>query len=140
LLFLPINRPILEAGAKIKKVNAKKKTNWLAVHNLETLNRAVLQGLWNGTVRVFELGSTALNGTKFERTPSTIGALMNFYLSLHSKVFVGTPVSSWSVDVMASRFYRAGRLDERETNYQYLPGGVQLWTTSEMKDAPHFQC
>ena len=151
ILFLPINRPTLEAGAKVKKPKAKKKTNWLAVHNLEVLNQIRIHGLWNGTVRVMELGSNALNGTKYEKTPSTIGAMMNFYFALNSKVFVGTPVSSWSVDVMASRFYRGQQLllpknsssDDSNLlyqNYQYVPEGVHLWTTPEMKDAPNFQC
>jgi hypothetical protein len=138
LLFLPINRPSLEEDAKIRKNSkGKKKTNWSASHNLQVLNHAVAHGLWNGTVRVFELGSSILNGTKYENTPSTIGAMMNFEFALQSKVFVGTPVSSWSVDVTASRFYRGVKQNK---NFQYLPQGIQPWTTPEMEHAPNFDC
>jgi hypothetical protein len=133
MLFLPINRPMLEKDAVVRhKID---KTNWLAIDNLQTLNRAKTHGLWNGTVRVFELGSTVLNGTKYEKTPSTIGAMMNFFLAIESKVFVGTRTSSWSNDVTASRFYR-GNL----SNYEYLPDGIELWTKSSMTNPPGFLC
>jgi hypothetical protein len=133
MLFLPINRPMLEKDAVVRQ-NIDK-TNWLAIDNLQTLNRAKTHGLWNGTVRVFELGSTVLNGTKYENTPSTIGAMMNFFLAIESKVFVGTRTSSWSNDVTASRFYR-GQLK----NYEYLPDSLELWTNSNMTNPPSFLC
>ena len=157
-LFLPINRPSLEEEVnrtlsksnnkrnKKRKKNVSNTTNvnWLAIHNLETLNHAIKYGLWNGTVQVFELGSTILKGTKYERIPSTIGAMLNFYLAVDSALFVGTEVSTWSTDVVASRFYRSrGNMP----NYKYLPQmKIEEWTSTStntshsMINPPSFFC
>jgi hypothetical protein len=136
-VFLPLNRQYLEIegmpGATVGKNN---RTNHLAVENLIALNRAVTQGLWDGTVQVFEFGSNALRGTRYERNaPSTAGALLNFFIAINATVFIGTEVSSWSHDLLATRFYRGNR-----RNYKYLPDGIHLWTPPEMEHAPGFAC
>jgi hypothetical protein len=132
MLFLSIYRLILEKDAVVRQNVTK--TNWLAIDNLQTLNRAKTHGLWNGTIRVFESGSTIFNSTKYDNTPSTIGAMMNLFLGIESKVFMGTPVSTLSNDVTASQFYR----DQLES-YQYLPDGLaELWTNSSMTNALSF--
>jgi hypothetical protein len=45
-------------------------TNWLAVHILNDLNRAVKSGLWSGRAKVFEFGSNVLGGTKYQSRPA----------------------------------------------------------------------
>ena len=130
-LFLPINRQSL-----VKEVARHRRTNRLAVENLRTLNRIVKHGLWNGEVIAFELGSTILQTTPYKSTPSIIGAMINFEVAIGSSLFVGTPVSSWSVDVVASRFYR-----NLTQNYKYLPGNqVISWTRDTDNQPPFFQC
>ncbi len=130
-LFLPINRASLEAEAE-----GHKTTNHLAVENLQTLNRIVRSGLWNGQVLAFELGSGILQNTSYTSTPSIIGAMLNFEVAVGSTVFVGTPVSSWSVDVVASRFFRNLTL-----NYNYLPEKrIARWTHDTDSLPPYFQC
>jgi len=103
---MPINRQYTEAGGKIDIVNPNS-TNWMAVHNLKELNRAVKDGLWGGRAKVFEFGSNALKGTKYEHQPSTTGAVLNFLIAQHTNEFVGTRISSYSMDLLHTRFYNA---------------------------------
>jgi len=82
MICVPINRPILEAYAVIRRKNKKKPTNWLAIENLKTLNRITRNGLWKETVPVVELGSSSLlKESSFHATPSTIGAVFNFEIA-----------------------------------------------------------
>lgn len=130
-LFLPINRQALE-----KEVVRHRRTNRLAVENLRTLNRIVKYGLWDGKVIVFELGSSILHKTPYNSTPSTIGAMINFEVAVGSLLFVGTPVSTWSVDVVASRFYR-----NLTQNHKYLPDTqIIAWTRDTDRQPPFFEC
>ena len=126
-VFLPINRPLLE--------KAKGKRNAMADHNLEELNRARDYGLWNGRTKVYEFGSNSLRGTPFAKKPSTPGAMLNFFLSVDAKIFVGTEVSSYSHDVLATRFFRGYK-----DNYKYLPHGLVPWTPPGTTNPPGFSC
>ena len=121
-LFLPINKIVLEKEGYENKEHPEK-TNWIAVKNLEAFNHVLEHGLWNGTVKVFQMGTTALKGTKFENRRSIAGSLLDYFIALEAKVFVGTPVSSFSHSLMAQRFYR-----QDYNNWQYLPDGLHLWT------------
>ena len=104
-LFLPINRQMLESEGLHPNVEHPEKTNWIAVENLQALNHARQYGLWNGRVKTFEFGANALNGTKYETRPSTTGALINYHIAIGSTVFIGTEVSSYSYDLVSTRFY-----------------------------------
>lgn len=110
-------------------------TNWLAIENLAALNHAVSHGLWNGTVKVFEFGAKALNGTSYGSRWSTSGAILNFYIAIGGNVFVGTEVSSYSIDLLSTRFYRGN-----QRNYKYLPDGLHEWTPEGTKHSPGFAC
>jgi hypothetical protein len=133
-IFMPINRQSMETGGKINRVNPNA-TNWMAVHNLKELNRAVEDGLWGGRAKVFAFGSNALMGTKYESRPSTTGAMLDFWIAQNSNVFVGTRVSTFSMDLLHARFYNGNR-----ENYQYLPSGLERWTTNSAKHPPGFAC
>lgn len=129
-IFMPINRQILE-----EEVERKGGENSIAVENLETLNYAREFGLWNGTVKMFEAGSTVLKGTKFETKNETAGSALNYFIGLHSNVFVGTEISTYSNSLVTARLYR-GNL----RNYRYLPDGLHEWTPKGTSIAPHFSC
>ena len=133
-LFLPINRQYMEKDGYPNKNNPNE-TNWLAVENLQVLNDAVQYGLWGGQVRVFEFGANALRGTNYEHRPSTTGALLNFYLALNAKIFIGTEISSYSTDLVHTRFYNGNK-----QNYKYLPSGIERWTTDDMNYTTGFGC
>ena len=126
-VFMPVNRQLLE--------QAQGKRNAMADHNLKELNRVRDYGLWNGRTKVYEFGSHALQGTPYEKKPSTPGAMLNFFLSVDAKIFVGTEVSSYSHDVLATRFFR-GYMD----NYKYLPQGLVHWTPPGTAVPPGFSC
>ena len=114
----------------------KKKINWIAVENLRALNQARDFGLWNGQAKVFEFGSKALaNVEYYQKRPSTTGALINFFIGVGAKIFIGTEVSSYSHDLLATRFYR----DQME-NYKYLPDGLHPWIAPGTIDPPGFGC
>jgi hypothetical protein len=159
IVFMPINRQYLEKEGTLPIENQTtnrngSSINWIAVENLRELNRITQQGLWNGTVPVVEFGANALKGTVYEHRPSTAGAILNFFLTLQPQcsVFVGTEVSSFSHDVLASRFYRgyvtsngaAGNGKDTSKrqyrNYKYLPEGLVDWITPDMVDSPGFLC
>lgn len=174
-VFMPINRQYLEKEGTLPK-NFKNNTkrddtaiNWIAVDNLQLLNRLTnhgdsedgksLSGMWNGKVSVVEFGSEALGGTVYGHRPSTSGAILNYFLGLDGHIFIGTEVSSFSHDLLAARFFRAfnnsdssaaaqvssgGESDSgrnlRNNNYKYLPGGLEEWITEDMVDPPNFHC
>lgn len=154
VVFLPINRQYLEQEGIVNGIDAmimeggntttttssssSTNINWIAVENLATLNRLRTHGMWNGTVPVVEFGSNALKGTVYEHRPSTAGAILNYFLGLEADIFVGTEVSSFSHDLLATRFFR-GR---RDNNYKYLPntGLLESWITPDVVDPPGHVC
>lgn len=152
-IFMPINRQYLElegdidgssnSSAKMTlPVNDKKKkrlggggVNWVAVENLRALNWARDVGLWHGRAKVIEFGANALDGTSYADQPSTAGAMLNFFIGVPAKIFVGTEVSSFSHDLLATRFFRG-----YSENYKYLPSGLHDWTPAGTVDPAGFGC
>jgi len=138
-IFMPINREYLEEEGSeeaVERFKAEgKKVNQIAVENLRELNRAVEEGLWGGRVKVFEFGSKALADTEYRDRPSTTGALINFFISIGGKIFIGTEISSYSLDILATRFYR-----NTTENYKYLPEGLLDWMPPGTEDPPGFYC
>jgi hypothetical protein len=135
MVFIPINRQYLEQEAAVDK------TNQIAVDNLNVLNEITTRGMWNNTIPVVEFGSNALRGSVYEERPSTAGAVLNYFMTLQEEctVFVGTEVSSFSHDVLASRFYRYNGIRQYE-NYKYLPSGLHEWITPDTIDPPGHLC
>ena len=107
-LFMPINRQYLEKEG-YPDTEHPDKTNWIAVNNLKALNDAASYGLWNGTVKVFEFGANVLKNTKYKDRPSTAGALLNFHIATGGEVFIGTEISTYSFDILSTRFYSGNR-------------------------------
>lgn len=140
-VFLPINRQILEEEGKVVEPGSKqakkgKETNWIAVNNLRELNRLSKEGLWGGRVKVFEFGANALKGTRYEERMSSIGgSILNYHIATNANIFVGTEISSYSNDLVATRFYR-GKFE----NYFYRPDGLHQATTEESTEPPAFVC
>jgi len=166
-VFLPINRQYLEKEGTLPKdfkndTDSAEKVNWVAVSNLDLLNRLTNHngpedknsesGLWNGTVPVVEFGTEALSGTVYENRPSLAGSILNYYLAVDADIFIGTEVSSWSHDLLATRFYRGSdgadtnsntdgeTKNTRKNNYKYLPSGLENWVEDDMIVPPNFLC
>lgn len=140
-IFIPINREYLEKEGSndyVSQLNAQNRSeeiNWIAVENLNVLNEARHNGLWGGKVKVVEFGEKVLKDTEYSDTPSTTAALVNFFISIGAKIFIGTEVSSYSHDLLATRFF----LNDME-NYKYLPDGLHHWTPPGLVDPPGHQC
>jgi hypothetical protein len=130
-VFVATNRPMLEYEA------TNKLENWVAAANLKELNRIRDDGMWNGTVKVFEAGSNLMrhSGDDFQTYSGISGAVIDYFLALQSSVFVGTEVSSFSADLIQSRFFRDNR-----RNYHYRPDGLALATGEADVQPPRFAC
>jgi hypothetical protein len=133
-VFVPVNRQYLEKEGYPNEKDPSK-TNWIAVENLRVLNRIALEGLWKGRARVLEFGSKELKGSRYEELPSTAGAILNYFVAIGANVFVGTEVSSYSHDLLATRFYR-----NHMENYKYRPDGLHPWTPPGTVDPPGHRC
>jgi hypothetical protein len=129
-LFIAINRPMLE-----KEGSKPDGENQVAVENVAVLNRASVEGLWGGRVKVFEAGMPSIRNTRFEAYPGISGAAVDYFLAVGAKLFVGTEVSTFSTDLIAARFYRGNK-----SNYHYSPTGLQLVTNQNSTVPPRFHC
>ena len=134
-VFMPINRQYLEKEGILDPDKPKNKINWIAVENLKTLNQIRNEGMWNGQVPVLEFGSNALQGSRYELRPSTAGAILNYFVAINARIFVGTEVSSYSHDLLATRFYR-----NKMENYKYRPEGLIDWTPPGTIDPQGHRC
>jgi hypothetical protein len=45
-----------------------------------------------GRAKVFEFGVNVLKDTNFQDRPSTTGAVLNFFVGINAKVFIGTDI------------------------------------------------
>jgi hypothetical protein len=133
-VFMPINRALMERESKNSK-RSQTTTNWIAVENLKALNRARDEGLWGGRAKVFEFGPKMLKGTRFQHRSMITGAILDFEVAINAKIFIGTEVSSFSHDLVATRFFR-GLME----NYKFLPDGLHHWTPPGTEDPPGFCC
>ena len=132
-MFLLLNKGILE-----KEVADKEVHNEMAIHNLEVLQNLLENGLWGGKVTVVQAGTELAkrsNHPIYSKYFSLSGSIIDFFLALEADIFVGTEVSSFSVDVEIARFYRG-----RKENYHYIPRGFELTTPPEAKLPPRFKC
>ncbi|KAL3893207.1 MAG: hypothetical protein SGARI_008317 [Bacillariaceae sp.] len=125
-VFVPINREFLEKEGQVD-------TN--STDPSKVLNQLRNEGLWNSTVKVVEFGSRALQCSKYEERPSTSGAILNYFLAIQAEIFIGTEVSSYSHDLLATRFFRGNM-----KNYAYRPDGLHEWTPPGTVDPPGHQC
>ncbi|KAL7575489.1 hypothetical protein ACA910_020075 [Epithemia clementina (nom. ined.)] len=149
-VLIVLNRKLLEDE------HEKRKHNVLAGQNLALLNQLQREGMWNGTVPVYEAGSHLLpsSSTYAKHAPSIAGALLDYQLAVESEIFIGSPVSSFAMQVMATRYSRGRNRNTTQTyggsghhpshggggtmNYMYLPKGLQL-LPSDM-EPPQFAC
>ena len=110
-VLFPVHRPSLQA---VEGTN-----NTLGLENLESFRKLQSRGLWNGTVPIVQAGTDALQESRFfyQLCPALCGALINLELAYQSAVVVGTPVSSWAVDLVIDRHLR----NEKSKDYYFLP-------------------
>ena len=129
-IFMPLNKPLLIEGAKPEANNP------LAAKNLAALERAEREGMFGGRTKVFEVGVSALgNDPWFDDKKVTAGSIIDFYLALDGRAFVGTPISTFSVDVWTVRFFRGER-----NNYRYLPNGLERVANNEAIEPEPYSC
>ena len=96
--------------------------------------------MWNGSVAVFEAGASYLRDSGKGGGPAASfygisGAVLDYFLALEATIFIGTEVSSFSTDLIQSRFYRS-----EFRNYHYRPDGVHIATSQHEALPPRFVC
>jgi hypothetical protein len=86
---------------------------------------------------VFEAGASYMRGSDdiFGSYVGISGAVIDYFLALQSSVFIGTEVSSFSADLIQSRFYRS-----EFRNYHYHPNGLRIAVTEGETQPPRFVC
>ena len=130
----PVSRVLIVLYRKLLEVEDPQK-NELAGQNLALLNKLRNEGMWNGTVPVYEAGSHFLPKDSFfgQKASSIAGSILNYNLALDADIFVGTVVSSFAMQVMATRYNR-----NNTCNYIYLPHGIKKLPPNE--EPPYFKC
>jgi hypothetical protein len=115
--------------------------------NLATLDRHVGngimkgEGLMNSRVSVFECGKRMMD-RYYAIDPQSIyyGSLLeqviNFYIAVNAKVFVGVQRSSYSTDVWTTRYY----MGRGSTNLQYTRNGRLEVVGNGGLPSPHKNC
>jgi len=133
--FLCISR----SNMKLTETYASVK--YLADQNLQALNHAAQFGLWNGSVPVREGGERL--AASLQDVPSdmieTVAQIINFFVAVQAKAFVGTFGSSYSTDVWTTRhvlykkknkstpsFGRGQFTDVDPLNFYHGPDGVGM--------------
>ena len=113
-VLIVLNRQNLEAEDRSK--------NRLAGENLDLLNHLRAHGMWNRSVEVVEAGTEILpKDSYYGRYCSHLcGSIVNYYLAIEAKIFVGTSISTFSSSVVAAR---SGR--NHTQNYLYTPNGIR---------------
>lgn len=134
--MIQFSRDLIENEAKRRNAEGDD-VYLLNQRNLKEINRILSEGMWGGKVKVAEAGTELVedSGHPFYKHYSTIsGGIVNLFLGIQSDIFVGTEVSTYSTQVINSRFYR-----NSQESYFYRPDGLHALATSLKK--PHiFVC
>ena len=135
-VLIVFSRALMEAEAQRPKI--KDEIHALNAYNLQVINELIQNGMWGGTVKVVEAGSDIVENSSngfYKRYSNIAGSIVNFFLAIQSKIFIGTQISTYSTLVMNSRLFR-----ENLQNYFYVPEGMK-WMTPSKDSKPHwFQC
>ena len=152
-VLLVLNRPLLERHVQTLRMrgsaSSSDSTAAVALDNLELLNTIRDTGLWNGTVPVHEAGQSALTVHSWHARHAAIlsASIVDYFLGVDAAMFIGTPVSSFSMQLVATRHARWNNRQHNDgpepprddySNYLYLPDG--LWKVPSDQEPPPFEC
>jgi len=110
----------------------------MAAYNLNIINEMRASGMWDGRVKVHEAGSDLAIQSKhpiYSKYSAIVGGIINFYLALEAKIFIGCAVSTYSTSITKFRFYRNSR-----KNYFYRPEGLGWVTAPYVEHPPGYTC
>jgi hypothetical protein len=113
------------------KTSVYERFKGLMDQNLHSLNQAGQIGLWRGTVRVSEGGEPLAASLGIPRdSVQTAAQVMDFFVAVRAKAFLGTFGSSYSTDVWTTRYVlaqkRGKNADRDPFNYFHGPDGIGL--------------
>ena len=137
-VLIQFSRALMEEEEAKKIDESDDKYHNLNHHNLEEINNLVQKGMWGGKVKVVEAGSAMVEdaGDPFYKYYSNIaGGIVNLFLAIHSNIFVGTEISTYSTMAANMRYYR-----DLKENYFYRPDGLFHVTPPEGKKPFRFNC
>ena len=144
-LFVAVSRSGMEVQSQ-----AQEKFRAFADDNIATLNRLVGNETTTGTgiqinhdasIPVFECGEHILREhyASHPNVPdhgSLLQSVINFYIALNADIFVGVENSSYSTDVMTTRYY----LGKGSQNYRYTMDGKVQAVENGGLPLPHSNC
>jgi hypothetical protein len=143
-LFIAVSR----SGMKVTNTNGNKRFRDFADENLRTLDRITKEPHQDYdsavdsflTLPVFECGEKLLDQyyglhPNVPDHGSLLQSVVNFYIAVSSNVFVGVSGSSYSTDVLTTRYW----LGKGATNYRYTQTGVEQVENGGLP-VPHSNC
>jgi hypothetical protein len=134
-LFIAVSR----SGMEERGTRLYSRFRSFADENLQTLNRVTQPGHGN-VLPVFECGEEALRQYYLSNPAapdhgSLLQSVINFYIAVSSHVFIGVSGSSYSTDVMTTRYW----LGKGATNYRYTHDGIAPVENGGLP-LPHSNC
>ena len=140
-ILLPVALDIME---KMEQSILNKPNETLS--NIELLNRQNLvdlknllkYGMYGGKVKVLLAGSKLIEelaSPYYKKYKVFTGSVLNYFISIESKIFIGTEVSSWSSSISNARLFR-GKLQ----NYFFDPHGLHHITPNNDTKPHRFIC
>ncbi|GFH59477.1 hypothetical protein CTEN210_15953 [Chaetoceros tenuissimus] len=106
--------------------------------NLADLKNLLTDGMYDGKVKVLLAGSKLIvdKANPYYRKYNVFtGSVLNYFISIESKIFVGTETSSWSSSISNARLFR-GNLE----NYFFNPNGLNHVTPFNDTKPHRFIC
>lgn len=86
-------------------------------------------------MKVLEAGTGLAENTVYHKNRLLVGGIINYYIALDAKVFIGTEVSTYSSNLVTERFIHG-----QKQNYYYTPGEMKWVTPPELSVPPAFAC
>jgi hypothetical protein len=139
-LFIAVSR----AGMEITYNYRNSPFRAYAEENLHTLNRLTgtrkSPNSFDEVIPAFECGETMLK-QYYESNPNIpdhgtlLQSVINFYIAVSSDIFIGVAQSSYSTDILTTRYW----LGKGLTNYRYTKDGIEA-VENDGLPVPHGNC
>ncbi len=140
-ILLPVALDIMEKMEQNtfnKSTNILSKIELLNRQNLAEIRKLQAYGMYDGKVKVFLAGSRIVEEISepyYSKFKVFTGSVLNYYIAIESKIFVGTETSSWSSSISNARLFR-GHLE----NYFFDTNGLHHITPYNDSKPHRFIC
>jgi hypothetical protein len=137
-LFIAVSRDGMELTGNYHKSPFRK----IAEDNLQTLNRVTQNSssMSDAILPAFECGEQVLQqfysaNPHIPNHGTLLQSVINFYIAVTSEIFIGVAQSSYSTDILTTRYW----LGKGSSNYRYTPTGIEKVENGGLP-VPHGNC